>query len=133
METRTNYEEEGLQEEFTESIAKQYNRRSKMATKRKPAAPSAAPKNGVKASKINKQTMVDAIVNLEEQMQSLMKSFLLTDDALRQYITWKEDANEFQEHMNKLLLERVEMEKEAKEKTNPSEILLPDELNQESK
>tara|TARA_R100000742_G_C4272330_1_gene91487 strand:- start:989 stop:1303 length:315 start_codon:yes stop_codon:yes gene_type:complete len=104
-----------------------------MATKRKPAAPSAAPKNGVKASKINKQTMIDAIVNLEEQMSSLMKSFLLTDDALRQYITWKGDADEFQAHMNKLLLERVEMEKEQKEKTDPNEILLPNELNPEPK
>ena len=52
MEARKYEEAQGLEEEGFLGIAKNYNRRSKMA-KKKLAAPTSKPKNGVKASKVS--------------------------------------------------------------------------------
>ena len=122
MEKRTIYEEEGLEEEFTESIAKQYNRRKKMG-KKKLAAPTAAPKNGVKASKVSKQLLVDAIVNLETQVDKMAGALTLIDDAFRQYLQWNatEDkpVSDFQKHLDATTEKRkAEAEKEKENATD---------------
>ncbi len=115
MEGRKYEEAEGFQEEFSEQIAKQYNRRSIMAS-RKPAAPTAEPKNGVKASKVSKQTMVNAIVNLENQMDVIGKTLAILDDAFRQFITFSGESDDFQVHLDEVMALRKKAAEEKAEK-----------------
>lgn len=121
MESRKYEEAQGLEEEGFLGIAKNYNRRNKMG-KKKLAAPTTAPKNGVKASKVSKQLLVDSIVNLETQVDRIGQALHLLDDAFRQYITWNatEDKplKEFQDFLDATTKKRQEeAEKENESNT----------------
>jgi len=116
METRTSYEESELEEEFTKEIAKQHNRRSKMNMKAQKPLPKQGEIKSPRASKVSKQTMIDAIVNLEQQVDKMLKNTTLMDDALRQYIVFKGDGDKFQEHLNKITAKRDKEFKKEQEK-----------------
>ena len=53
-----------------------------------------------KASKINKQKIIDAIVNLENQVQKITNDLAGLDDAFRQYILFNKSDKTFQTFLN---------------------------------
>lgn len=115
MEARKYEEAERLEEEVL-SIAKQYNRRSKMTTKAK--KPIVKDPSKIPASKVNKQKMVDAIVGLEQQMQKSLLDFALLSDAFRQYIQFEGNQEKFQEHLDNTTKEREAAAKKAADESN---------------
>tara|TARA_R110000765_G_scaffold183701_1_gene289568 strand:+ start:1493 stop:1771 length:279 start_codon:yes stop_codon:yes gene_type:complete len=62
----------------------------------------AAKTNSPKASKVNKQKIIDAIVNLEKIVDSLFQQQFLLDNAFREYLVFKNDGVMFQEHLDKV-------------------------------
>lgn len=120
MESRKYEEAQGLEEEGFLGIAKNYNRRNKMA-KKKLAAPTTAPKNGVKASKVSKQLLVDSIVNLETQVDRIGQALHLLDDAFRQYITWNATEEKPLKQFQDFLDATTKKRQEEAEKENESD------------
>ena len=89
--------------------------------KKKLAAPTTAPKNGVKASKVSKQLLVDSIVNLETQVDRIGQALHLLDDAFRQYITWNATEEKPLKQFQDFLDATTKKRQEEAEKENESD------------
>ena len=95
--------EETQEEEFGVNINSVLeNRRSKMSTKpMKPVSQKPGDVESPRAANVTKQTMIDAIVNVEKGVEELHNKLTGLDDAFRQYIDFQGSGKEFQLHLNK--------------------------------
>jgi|ETNmetMinimDraft_4_1059912.scaffolds.fasta_scaffold01425_2 hypothetical protein len=65
------------------------------------------------AKQPTKKVMVEAIVNLEDGLHSCFQKTYSIEYALREYISWKGDGDEFQTHLNEEQEKRNEAAKTA--------------------